>query len=547
VKSSWGTLAGRVSARLEELLEGRARVLVAVSGGADSVFLARALAEYEWDLVIGHVDHGLRPESGADADFVRELARELDAGFRLARRDVPRARARLGGGIEEAARRVRYEALGRLARAAGASAIATGHHLGDQAETVLMQLLRGAARLVGMPERQGRVVRPMLGVEPDEVRAALRAAGHGWREDATNLNPTFTRNWVRTVLLPLVEERFPGARGRLAAIAATAREDADLARQVASAVIASGLPAHVDEFRSLAPAARRQALADLLAAAGVEVDQESVLAVNDLLDRRKPAARDLPGGKRARVAYGLLSVGGPEARQKIMQRSLPREVDPRKLRAFGPVEFRARRPGDRIRLAGGTRKLSDLLIDRKVPRERRDALRVLAAGTEVLWVEGIATDIRVARLVEDPASDWMREALKEARAAGRAGEVPVGAVVVAGGEIIGRGRNTTEADSDPAGHAEIAALRRASQATGTWRLKGAVLVVTLEPCPMCLGAAAQARVAEVIYGAPNPNEGAAGGATDLTRAAIPGMPRVRGGVLASACGRLLKSFFETRR
>lgn len=547
VKPTWKTLSARVSVRLEQLLGGRGQILVAVSGGADSVFLARALAEGEWELEIGHVDHRLRPESGQDAEFVNRLAKELGVGFRLARRDVPRARARLGGSVEEIARRVRYQALGQLARASGFKAIVTAHHRGDQAETVLMQIFRGAARPAGMAALQGRVVRPMLEFDPGAVRTVLQARGWDWREDPSNLDQSFTRNWMRITLLPLIEERFPGASARIAALAGTAREDVDLARQVASQVIAAGTPARVSDLRALPPAARRQALADLLVAAGVEVDQESVLAVERLLSRSRPGGQDLSRGRRARVGYGLLSVAGHGARELKPPRQIPRQVDPGKLGAFGAVEFRTRRPGDRIQLAGGSRKLADLLIDRKVPRDRRDSLRVLAAGSQVLWVEGVATDVRVARQTEDPAAAWMREALAEARAAARAGEVPVGAVVIASGKVIGRGRNTTEEGLDPTGHAEIAALRQAAAAIGDWRLEGAVLVVTLEPCPMCLGAAAQARVAEVIYGAPNPNEGASGGAIDLTRAPLPGMPRVRGGVLASACARVLRDFFAKAR
>ncbi|MFQ5744120.1 MAG: tRNA adenosine(34) deaminase TadA [Acidobacteriota bacterium] len=146
-----------------------------------------------------------------------------------------------------------------------------------------------------------------------------------------------------------------------------------------------------------------------------------------------------------------------------------------------------------------------------------------------------------------PAS-WMALALDEARAAATAGEVPVGAVVVHGGKILGRGHNSTEADSDPSAHAEIHALRAAAKALGDWRLEGATLVVTLEPCAMCVGATVLARVARLIYGAADPRLGACGSVIDLTDGqTAPHLKEVQGGVLAEECGKLLRQFFHRLR
>ena len=143
----------------------------------------------------------------------------------------------------------------------------------------------------------------------------------------------------------------------------------------------------------------------------------------------------------------------------------------------------------------------------------------------------------------------MRLALEQARLAGQRGEVPVGAVVLdARQECIGLGFNQTIMDSDPTAHAEIVALRRAAARAGNYRLPGATVYVTLEPCAMCLGAMLHARVARVVYGAPDPKTGACGGVIDL--AAQPRLnhhTQVRGGVLADECGDLLRQFFRTRR
>lgn len=141
----------------------------------------------------------------------------------------------------------------------------------------------------------------------------------------------------------------------------------------------------------------------------------------------------------------------------------------------------------------------------------------------------------------------MHEALALARQAAGAGEVPVGAVVVKEGRIIGRGSNRPIATADPTAHAEIVALREAAAAEGNYRLPGCELFVTLEPCAMCVGAMVHARIARVVYGASDPKTGACGGVTDLTRLPTNHQTAFEGGLLADECGALLKRFFAERR
>ena len=148
---------------------------------------------------------------------------------------------------------------------------------------------------------------------------------------------------------------------------------------------------------------------------------------------------------------------------------------------------------------------------------------------------------------EDVAA--LRRALDEARAAGDSGEVPIGAVVVdASGTVIGVGRNEREATNDPTSHAEVVALRAAGAALGDWRLEGCTLAVTLEPCPMCAGAAWLARVDRVVFGAWNPDYGAAGSLWDVLRdGRLNHRPEVVAGVLADECQTLVAQFFADRR
>ena len=143
----------------------------------------------------------------------------------------------------------------------------------------------------------------------------------------------------------------------------------------------------------------------------------------------------------------------------------------------------------------------------------------------------------------------MRAALEEARAALPTGDVPIGALVLdADGEVLGRGHNVREADHDPTGHAEIIALRAAAASRGEWRLEGCTLVVTLEPCTMCAGAAVQSRVARVVFGAYDDKAGAVGSLWDVVRdRRLNHRPEVTGGVLAAESTALLEEFFRAHR
>lgn len=143
----------------------------------------------------------------------------------------------------------------------------------------------------------------------------------------------------------------------------------------------------------------------------------------------------------------------------------------------------------------------------------------------------------------------MAAALDEAALAVATGDVPVGAVVLdPAGDVIGRGRNEREARADPTAHAELLAIRRAAAAVGSWRLPGCTLVVTLEPCTMCGGAAVLARLARVVFGATDPKAGAVGSLWDVVRdRRLNHRPEVVGGVRAAECAEQLRAFFESRR
>lgn len=151
--------------------------------------------------------------------------------------------------------------------------------------------------------------------------------------------------------------------------------------------------------------------------------------------------------------------------------------------------------------------------------------------------------------INKPHEYYMNLALKQAQKAALSGDVPVGALVVREGKIIARARNTREKAHDPAGHAEVNALRKAAKKLGGWNLHGCVLYVTLEPCAMCAGAAVNARIAHIVFGAPDAKAGACGSRLQLCakETGLNHCPQVTGGVLAQLCAGELKAFFAARR
>jgi tRNA(Ile)-lysidine synthase len=407
-----------------------AHVLVAASAGPDSTALLVGLAElrdaYGLVLTAAHVDHGLRgPEGAAEGEAVAALGARL--GVPVARRRIAVER---GPDLEARARRARYRALGAMAEEAGAPWIATGHTLDDQAETVLLRLLRGAGRrgLGGMAAVRGRVWRPLLGATRADVRRYLAERDVPFAVDRSNADLAHTRNRVRRLLVPLLEAEFnPRLREALGAAAA---------RFAAEDTVLEGLAA--ERLRALAdgdalalavadepPGLARRILRSWLAARGAtRVGARHVEAVLALAAAGAPGAAPLPGPRRvvregarlvlragreaSATAFRLTIAPGGEVRHPAglwrLALGAPRARDPGEARAPDassalfdadrlPLELvvRSPRPGDRIRLlGGGTRKLQDVLVDAKIPREGRPAVPLLTAGDEILWVAGVA-------------------------------------------------------------------------------------------------------------------------------------------------------------
>jgi tRNA(Ile)-lysidine synthase len=379
-------------------------VLVALSGGADSTALLGVLADLRsegrlTEVVALHVDHGLRAGSASDADACAEVCERLGVELRRATVTVQ------AGNVQAAARKARYAALRSEARNSGATLVATGHTRDDQAETVLLRLLRGAGArgLSGIPPRRGILVRPLIDRSRAEVLAYLEERGLPHLEDPTNATPRFLRNRVRAEVLPVLRALAPQVDRAIA-------RAADLLRDDEKALAARGRrlvrrdAARVEDLLREPVAVRRRAVRALWKRAtgrGAGLEAHHVEDVLALLGRRGPARAPLPGGREACVRYGVVTVRPvPERESEPLATCLPapgahRLPGGRVLELQGgegarwPLWWRGRRPGDRFHPAGrrGSKKLKSWLIDEKIPLEKRDRLQVLVDDDgRVLWI-----------------------------------------------------------------------------------------------------------------------------------------------------------------
>ena len=429
----------------ERMIRRGDRILVAVSGGSDSTALlalfAGAAADLGIDLHVAHLDHGWRGKASArDAESVRRLALSYRLPVTVGQLD-PAVWRRRPSSREARARTLRRRFLEATAAEVGAQRIALGHTLDDQAESLLLRLLRGSGRrgLAGIyPVVDGLYIRPLLGLRRADLRAWLRARRLRWREDVTNRDLSLTRNRVRRRLLPLLERDFnPRATEVLARAANLLRDEEEWLESLtgeAYGAVASEQPQGVAldaERLGAMPRALRRRVARRAVARCLGhlrgIDQRHVDRALALLQRGKPRSLDLPKGLRvsrdddtlvfrvrdaeraetAEVA-GMCPVPG-ELRFPLLRltarlaeegKPLPKPGPDRALLdadlVKGPLVVRPRRPGDRFHPQGapGTRRLKSFLIDRKVPVDERGRIPLVLSGEKIAWVVGHRIDDR---------------------------------------------------------------------------------------------------------------------------------------------------------
>lgn len=460
------------------------RVCVALSGGADSVALLCLFCEeapaYGIALSAVHVEHGIRGrESEEDAAFVRALCKEQGVPLRLVRADIPARAKEAGVGLEEAARLFRRGVFYRLLKAGAADYVATAHHAGDNAESVLLHLFRGAALTgaggirafvpagaladgtdgvnevadgvnegvdgmnevadgpaAGLPFARRGLVRPLLACTKAEIVAYLRGRGRAWREDATNADTAYARNFVRRAVLGPAKEVFPAAEKNLYAFSRLAREDDDFLFTEAARILRRGRGGYAVAADAPRPLFLRACVL-ALRALGVQKDYTyaNFQDVFALAEGKTGRRADLPCGVCAVKEYGQVVLYRPQAAAgsyplaegvfgfgpfsvRAFRAPAPpafsRGAFPRTLYLAGDAEgeLRLRREGDRFTpFGGGDRKLKEFFIDKKIPRRERDLLPVLAAGSRVLAVCGVEIAEQVKTDPARPADVWVLETI----------------------------------------------------------------------------------------------------------------------------------------
>jgi len=440
--SEFPPLVRRVCAyvREEALWEAGASLLVAVSGGPDSVALLDILhalsAEMGLTLAVAHVNHLLRPEAEEDAAFVEALAARYGLPYRYRRVDVPARVAETGESVEEAARELRYAALHEMACEAGAKYIATGHTADDQAETVLMRVLRGTgpAGLAGIPPKRDDLVRPLLRTWRSEILDYLRERELSYCTDRSNYSTDFTRNRIRLELLPFLEREYaPHLRARLAHLAELERQDEVVLSALADERYAAlrrtmedgiALPEGPEMPRALRWRCWRHAIAEVRGGLA-DIHYEHLEAIEHLPLHQQV---HLPGVRVLHEVGYLLFLPAPteeELVEYIPQARLPLpgqfcplaadcclllEVFDERMpiasgdtavldadAVQGALTVRGWHPGDRYRPLGapGSRKVQDIFVDAGVPRRLRARVPLVLDEEGIIWLAGFRIADRV--------------------------------------------------------------------------------------------------------------------------------------------------------
>jgi|Deesub1362B_J571_1020462.scaffolds.fasta_scaffold00082_82 tRNA(Ile)-lysidine synthase len=424
------------------MLFGGERIMVGLSGGPDSVCLLHILKELSPSFRLGlmalYVDHGLRPEETAkEIEFCKEVCKGLGVEFFIKSVDTRGYAEEHSLSIQEAARRLRYWMFEQTALEAEADRIATGHNADDQAETVVMRLLRGSGMkgLGAIPPVRGKVIRPLLEVQRQEIEQYLTARGIQWLTDSSNLSDKYLRNRIRKELMPVLKRFNPKIVETLCRTAALLREENEyIEARVNSALmklISRRTDKKVELFlaplenmeRVILRRALRRAIDETKGLRGIGF--EHIEEIIDMIQSAPTGARlYLPRGIRVIKGYSTLIITA-ERPQKLSEYVLqvPGETVLKeaglvlissiseKVEGYGdgkteavfdldtlsfPLKIRPRKEGDFFYPFGfGKRKkLQDFFVDEKVPKEERDTVPILTSEDKIVWVVGYRTDER---------------------------------------------------------------------------------------------------------------------------------------------------------
>jgi len=396
-------------------------IVVGLSGGADSVALLHFLTQLDIPLFAVHINHGLRgEESDADADFCRMFCRRLDIPIEVFDVDAGGLAKLHKISVEAAGRLLRYDAFKKVMEEKGFDRIVTGHHKNDVAETVLMQVLRGAGRIRGIPPVREHIIRPLIDVTREEIEGYCQLYRLPYCVDHTNSNTDYTRNKIRLDTLPMLAEQYnPNLVDTLARLAEISRTEDEFLDKLTPKFPPMQL--WVKEMGQFHLALQRRAVRHTLKELD-NVNHGHIDSVLSLLDMNNGKEVSLPNNNVARRNYDKIVIRNRGVAEDFVV-NLPKDeeiyiiqarcwfylgripknrnsdnvvtipLDAEKL-GDAMVEVRRRRPGDRVYINGvGTKKVKDWLIDNKIPREYRDWLVFVAVGEDVItMVDGVRSD-----------------------------------------------------------------------------------------------------------------------------------------------------------
>ena len=388
------------------------RILVAVSGGPDSTALLLALVEEGHAVVSAHYDHALQPGSAQVADHVRTLCGRLGVDALIERRESPLPR----GSVQAGARTLRYEFLERARRLARADVVAIAHTADDVVEGVILHLLRGCglAGMRGMPARRGVFVRPVLSVWRSDVIDYLDRRGIEPLQDPANSNTAYARVRVRREILPALERDRPGITRRFLGAAKQAAVLYESVAGVAETTLNGGAATRSTVAASPEPVAA-EVMRQLYARAGGAQPALSRVHLDAMLRLAQQGKGgrgvDLPGGLRFRIVGETMQIVAGERDQRptptleVSVCSGCGDATAAHLKANLDLHLGYRRPGLTMRPAGGrgTRKLQDIFVDARVPREDRDGWPLVFAGEALAIVPGIAVSAELAAGTGEPS------------------------------------------------------------------------------------------------------------------------------------------------
>lgn len=392
------------------------QIVCAVSGGADSMALLWGMYLLKDKLKIevsaAHFNHRLRAaESDRDEAFVRDFCAGYNIPFTAGSGQVVSGKK----GLEAAAREARYAFLKTLP-----GYIATAHTADDNAETILMHLVRGTGLkgLGGIAPVNGQLIRPMLDITRAEVLAFLEEYSIPFVEDSSNAGDDFLRNRLRHHIMPLLKQENPCLAENLSAMAGRLRQDAECLDQMACANMTDS----VSRLQALSPAIRSRVLSQHLLTAGVKEPEAAHIALLEkLVFSENPSAKAaFPGGVTVTRCYDTLQVSYPVAELPEIPLNCPGVTEltglriicsPNENETYNTDSFpvamganpvvRARKTGDSLRLSGGTKSIKKLLIDRKIPAAQREHIPVIADDTGVLMIAGIGGNLDRLSLDKD--------------------------------------------------------------------------------------------------------------------------------------------------